>query len=70
MFTPSNTNGKLRMSEFGCHDLIQSNLQNLHDSASADIERDLADLPQAKSQMMASFENQQENFFKPPNVYR
>ena len=45
MFTPSNTNGKLRMSEFGCHDQIQSNLQNLHDSARADIERDLADLP-------------------------
>ncbi len=38
--------------------------------ASADIERDLADLPQAKSQMMASYEREQENYFKPPNVHR
>ena len=42
----------------------------LQNSASADIERDLSDLPQAKSQMMVSYENQQENFFRPPNVYR
>ena len=35
-----------------------------------DVERDLSDLPQARSQMMVSYENQQENFYRPPNVYR
>ena len=39
-------------------------------NSASEIERDLADLPQAKSQMMASYEKQQENFFRPPNVYR
>jgi len=66
----SNTSGKLRVNDLAGNEGGKKNQAQLQNSASADIERDLADLPQAKSQMMASYERQQENFFRPPNVYR
>ena len=45
----SNTSGKLHVSDLAGNDNGKKNQARLQNSASADIERDLADLPQAKS---------------------
>lgn len=45
------------------------NLSRQHQINSAEIEREIAGLPQAKSSMMATYEKS-EILFRPPNVYR
>ena len=72
----SQLSSQLGMSELHAQHIGHSKLNGMSQSrktstpladAMSEVERDLSDLPQAKSQMMANFEN---HGYRPPNVYR